>query len=355
MTGRPYGPQGTSIGPDDVGFAKQSLRDLNYALRQFAKTIAIHEGTLEAVKALIRDCLRLLKKGAASPLDSRQDDDAGHQELCDNLQRLKDRIIETVEVADGDGANHVAWIELGMRISDGTWVPPRQRSIRKCFKLGNRELELNVENTEGWIWQWCDPDELRQLFSETGTSEEELFPCTEDTAPTRRLLSYNFDEYQPWYRTEAGLVNAVQLLPPAVVSSSSHEAGSADHSPESVEDRTESAWPVVEIQTKPFALRLRVDIDMRLAFLDEELHRLDSEEAACYVAALVDAMGDWQGASDLADRYACLDGVRPNRVKTAIPKPIRDLIETQDAKGSRIPISNLLPASLVSQLWPDHA
>jgi hypothetical protein len=91
------------------------------------------------------------------------------------------------------------------------------------------------------------------------------------------------------------------------------------------------------------ALRLVVDVQKRIAHYDGEVINLDKMEVACYVAALVDAKGDWQGPADITERYPAYANARADRLKKRVPHPIRDLIETQGAKGSRIRLDRLLP------------
>ena len=89
--------------------------------------------------------------------------------------------------------------------------------------------------------------------------------------------------------------------------------------------------------------RLTVDVEKQIAFYDGDPFKLDTQEIACYLAALVAAHGDWLGPNELAEAYPLLKGARPDRLKPKVPWPIQGLIEMEAGKGSRIPLKNLLP------------
>lgn len=74
--------------------------------------------------------------------------------------------------------------------------------------------------------------------------------------------------------------------------------------------------------------RLTVAIDPPQAVLDGTPYAL-TQDGATFVQALLNAEGDWVAG--------CKLDMRADRVKKALPKPIRELIESSPGKGYRIP------------------
>ena len=83
-------------------------------------------------------------------------------------------------------------------------------------------------------------------------------------------------------------------------------------------------------------------MENKIIYLDGKPSPKLPEEACCYVAAPVDAKGNWQGPSEITSKYFGFRGARADRVKKKLPFSISSLIETKGSKGSRIPLERIL-------------
>ncbi|HEX3659752.1 MAG TPA: hypothetical protein VHV55_28460 [Pirellulales bacterium] len=68
---------------------------------------------------------------------------------------------------------------------------------------------------------------------------------------------------------------------------------------------------------------------------------LRDRKSGAYLQALLAAQGDWLGASDIRRLYPEFEGGRPDRIRNRLPAPIRQLVETEPSKGSRIRLTRL--------------
>jgi len=107
-----------------------------------------------------------------------------------------------------------------------------------------------------------------------------------------------------------------------------------------------AAWNDILDDTRPepktLRVRLSVDFDGKTACLDGRNYPLGTEEACCYVAALVDARGEWRRPKQIIEKYPGFKGSRTERVRAKLPPPIECLIETGRSYGSRIPLERIL-------------
>ena len=329
-------------GPAEIADVRESLVLLRRAIASFVKLGALDDSHAQILVAIVVNCLRLWKTWSRVSPSLLGDGEIDTSEFYENLDSLEDRVRSIIGPPP---RTKLDWFVLGKEISDVNW---RVSDDGRHAKVLNKEMILQrARERPKDKWVWSNPRRLRRLCRRIGFEKDALFPKVGRTKESIGLLPYSPAYCWPWFRIEAGLTKAVQLLPQAVRTCFQHES----------EDATELVPPVAHDQDEQLALRLTVDVNKKLAFLDGIPFSLGSDEAACFVQALIDAKGDWQSAADIAKRYPVLKGVRPGRIKTdtEIPAPILALIETEDAKGSRIPISKLLPESLVSKLWPDHA
>jgi hypothetical protein len=82
--------------------------------------------------------------------------------------------------------------------------------------------------------------------------------------------------------------------------------------------------------------RLIVDVSAMTATLDGECQDVRSKQALRWLAVLVAHPNEWISGADLAQYDSELMGARTHPLKIFLPDRIRDLIESDTGKGSRI-------------------
>jgi hypothetical protein len=82
--------------------------------------------------------------------------------------------------------------------------------------------------------------------------------------------------------------------------------------------------------------RLIVDVSAMTATLDGECQGVRSKQALRWLAVLVAHPNEWISGVDLAQYDSELMGARTHPLKIFLPDRIRDLIESDTGKGSRI-------------------
>jgi hypothetical protein len=95
------------------------------------------------------------------------------------------------------------------------------------------------------------------------------------------------------------------------------------------------------VDQPPQGSRLAVNLNTCQAVLNGTPHRLANRESAIYIHALLEARGDWMGQPDIEHKYPEFTGARISRIREKIPQPIKELIESSPAKGSRISLERL--------------
>jgi hypothetical protein len=288
-------------GPDDVALLRKLLDKLGSTFDRVATKAEFSEFPRAACSAIIDAC-------------------AGHWAELARLRNLRIANVYYVQEQFGKFRDHVLkgipatnrqiWLLLGEQIAAGWWADPVRRPLpvrckKPCFIHDDREP----------LWVWDDEELLRQLLDKVGLPTHQVFPKLDHRRPETMVFPYATIRYKPWERIEAGLGQLVESV---------------------VDETMKPADP-----DSPWS-RIRVDIDQQIVYVKGGGFRIDSREAACYLAALVEAQGAWMGPKDIANKYPDYVGSRADRVKKQIPYPVLDAIETQGAKGSRIPRSKLL-------------
>ncbi len=327
---------------DEMFWVEHSLQALREAFLLWGTAVRAARPLLATGEGLIGECLRLWQDREQVPTEQLLQC-LSEIPVEKRLNRLEDHILWMLATPDPNGENLELWFNLGRQICDG------------CMDWHGGPQETTRRSPE---WVWVYREELDHLLEEAGTSLDELCPETDSDQDDSRL-PYLDREYVMWHRVEAALVRRLAEL--GFATSYGRVVASGEESPPSARGGTsdraadENQPGVATCPGGRMELRLRVDIQQRIAYLDGALVNLERDDVAKFVAALVQAKGDWISSAQFETRCPELECCRLDRLKNKIPEPIRSLIETRGAKGSRIPVGELLPPEIVSVLWPDQA
>ena len=81
---------------------------------------------------------------------------------------------------------------------------------------------------------------------------------------------------------------------------------------------------------------LRADNDRQSVYLDDKPFPIEDPVAFYFVVALIAAKGEWRTLSDIVKTCPACQGARVNRLKKKLPFSIRQLVESDRSRGSRI-------------------
>lgn len=90
---------------------------------------------------------------------------------------------------------------------------------------------------------------------------------------------------------------------------------------------------------RPRRRKLSVNLKRRTITLDDTTYDVSSEQALRWVKVLSDHNGEWISGRELVHYDSRLTGVKTDRLKCYLPDPIKALIESEPAKGSRLRLS----------------
>lgn len=344
------GPGGQYPPPSDFSVLVQhSIVCLDQAFDWLVSTGSLWGSLAEVAKALIDDCEPVWQRCAVMPAGELNFGEIGGSPLQNSLLTLAGLVGRILAQSSPGGQTAEVWFRLGCLICEGYMEQPSRYLLAldpppPGYENGERPPRGEPE------WVWRAEEEMDRAIEETGTTYEELCPeiAWEEVM---NLLPYDPEPYGQWFWVEAGLSELLSKFgtepaDDATAAETAQKSGSGDRAGVPREPET-SGKETAE-------LRLRVDIEKRIAYWDGEPINLERDDVAKFVAALVEAKGAWVSPKDIIRRFPGLEGLRPSRLKKKIPDPIGGLVETQDAKGSRISVDRLLPPDLLKTLWSDQ-
>jgi hypothetical protein len=311
-------PTGTFAGADCVVMLKHTLRSLDSAYAQLAQIAGCGSADTESGKALIQDIIKTWKKWSRLSTVELHDEYFDDSPVLDGFERIEVFIQGLLEKPACVGTKCEQWYELGKEICCGYWrgLCERPRPAG-AHTTGDDEQSAQVKQNPQLRWS-CEAT-VRELMKEVGVTEKDLVPELENKGASRGLLPGDIDRDEIWYRAESALSGLIQ----------------------STSDRSAFSVPELSVEQASEQIRLQVSPDQELAILDGQPYKLQNQDAAYYLQALLDAQGDWLGPSDLVEKCPIPGGIRPDRIKKNLPSAIRDLVETKPAKGSRIALAKL--------------
>jgi hypothetical protein len=297
---------------------REGLLLLENALADFVSTNNLPANLHRILKSHVRACQRLWKQWALLPSAQLNDEEINTSEYDENLGALEDHVKSQIGRLD---ERSLDWFVLGKEICRWEWEDPAERPDRRI--LTKEQILTRARTRPKPKWVMSSPREVRAIRKRIGVTLDVLLPKVMRTHATTCLLPYNPTQYWPWFPVEAGL-NA--LLGAARGPVTQPEAPLDEVPPSDADDE----------QTKH---HLVVDVEHDAATLDDVVFPLKSQDCARYLKALLDAKGDWVGPRELTKHR--LVKPRPDRLHKRLPKEIRDLVEIEPSKGSRIPLARL--------------
>lgn len=324
---------------DWVVFVQHGIAALDRAFDYLTETVNLDATSSAAGKALIRDCAALWEKWSQLPL-RRLCECSRESRLHRNIENLIALVQRRLPLLGPAKEKAEKWFALGRQICEGYWEEHLERPepVGRPHETRKRLPRPQQQQPE---WIWIDREKLDCTITETSTTLEQLCP-TISREQAASLLPYQSERFETWFRVEAGLAGLIPPLRTAATRNIQSEGNDVESTTSPSRESASAGGDLSSAsQDDKQRLRLQVDIENDVAYLDGEPVTFDDAGARCYVVALIAARGDWLGPKALAEKYPNLAGLRPARLKNKVPRPIRNLIETAKVKGSRIQLAVL--------------
>ena len=320
------GPNPQPTWAEDRVWVQDSFRLLEEAHRAFAAKLGGGDTAAKAGRSIIRECRRLWRDYARLTEANVCDGEINGFEILGNLAALENQFIADLELYGEPALN---WFLLGRTICDGYW------DLGDDGPITAEEETREQKNIQEPTWRWTDQGELDALLTHVGEELQRLFPQVLPSVHTVQLLPYDRLDCWPWYRVEAALR---RMLDAQVIANPpcSSETGARPQEPHDGHLDGVQASDDDDEQTKH---RLVVDVEHDTATLDGTVFPLKSQDCARYLKALLDEKGDWVGPKKLTEHG--LVKPRPDRLRKRLPEAIRNLVEIESSKGSRIALARL--------------